>query len=101
METDTSISSETGGREFYLPATLSLSTVPGRVERLLAGVVPRRADEAPVVQSQRLTPGFYLPATLQLAESGRVGRAVAAARRRGAAFLAALRARVPERSKVR
>lgn len=101
METDKSTSSQTGGRAFYLPATPRLSTVPGRVERFVAGRVPRRAAEPPVVTEQRPVLGFYLPATLQLSESGRVGRAVAAVRRRGAAFRAALRARVPARSKSR
>lgn len=101
METDKSTSSETGGHAFYLPATLRLSTVPGRVERFLAGLGLRRAAETPAVPAQRRAPGFYLPATLQLSESGRVGRAVATIRRRGAAFRTVLRARVPDRSKAR
>lgn len=101
MEIDESTSSETGGRGFYLPAMPRVSTVPGRVERFLADLGPRRAAETPAVPAQRRVPGFYLPATLQLAASGRVGRAVAAVRRRGATYRAAIRARVPGRSKAR
>lgn len=92
--TDQSATGESSGRAFYLPATVQLSDASGRVERVLAARLPRRTAEPPADAGTRRVPGFYLPATFQLAEPGRVGRAVAALRRRGAAVRSAVRSRV-------
>lgn len=81
-------------REFYLPATARLSTTTGRIERLLAGLVPQRADESRRAVDERRVLGFYLPATFQPAGSGRVRRVVAALRRRGAAVRSAVGSKV-------
>lgn len=93
MESDRS-TAETPVREFYLPATARLSTVPGRVERFLAGLVPQRDEASRSAAQERRVPGFYLPGTLQLSGSGRVRRVIAALRRRGAAIRSAVGSKV-------